>query len=142
MQQICPMSKINYDLSKIRAFAFDVDGVLSSDMVPLHPNGEPMRMVNIKDGYAIQLAVRLGYDVAIITGGRTQAVYERFSTLGVKHIFMGAKIKTKEYSQWIDSTGLRSDEILYMGDDIPDYEVMEISRVANLSCRGRLLKLK
>ena len=64
------MSKINYDLSRIKAFAFDVDGVLSSDMVPLHPNGEPMRMVNIKDGYAIQLAVRLGYNIAIITGGR------------------------------------------------------------------------
>lgn len=119
------MSKINYDLSKIKAFAFDVDGVLSSDMVPLHPNGEPMRMVNIKDGYAIQLAVRLGYNVAIITGGRTQAVYERFAALGVKDIFMGAKIKTVEYGQWLKSTGLNPEEVLYMGDDIPDYEVMK-----------------
>ena len=107
------MSKINYDLSRIKAFAFDVDGVLSSDMVPLHPNGEPMRMVNIKDGYAIQLAVRLGYNIAIITGGRTQAVHERFSALGVKHIFMGAKIKTEAYYQWIESSNLKPEEILY-----------------------------
>ena len=120
------MSKINYDLSRIKAFAFDVDGVLSSDMVPLHPNGEPMRMVNIKDGYAIQLAVRLGYNIAIITGGRTQAVHERFSALGVKHIFMGAKIKTEAYYQWIESSNLKPEEILYMGDDIPDYEVMQL----------------
>ena len=120
------MSKINYDLSRIKAFAFDVDGVLSSDMVPLHPNGEPMRMVNIKDGYAIQLAVRLGYNIAIITGGRTQAVHERFSALGVKHIFMGAKIKTEAYYQWIESSNLKPEEILYMGDDIPDYKVMQL----------------
>ena len=60
------MSGILYDLTKIKAFAFDVDGVLSASTIPLHPSGEPMRMINIKDGYAIQLAVKLGYDVAII----------------------------------------------------------------------------
>lgn len=63
------MSSINYDLSKIKAFVFDVDGVLSCDVIPLHPNGDPMRTVNIKDGYALQLAVKKGYHVAIITGG-------------------------------------------------------------------------
>ncbi|MFR0836711.1 MAG: 3-deoxy-D-manno-octulosonate 8-phosphate phosphatase, partial [Barnesiella sp.] len=68
------MSRINYDLEKIKALAFDVDGVLSADSVPLHPSGEPMRVVNIKDGYALQLAVELGYQVAIITGGKTEAV--------------------------------------------------------------------
>ena len=60
------MSSINYDLSKIKAFVFDVDGVLSCDVIPLHPNGDPMRTVNIKDGYALQLAVKKGYHVAII----------------------------------------------------------------------------
>ena len=85
------MSKIIYDLSRIKAFAFDVDGVLSSDMVPLHPNGEPMRMVNIKDGYAIQLAVRLGYNIAIITGGRTQAVHVRLSAFGSQTYLYGCK---------------------------------------------------
>ena len=68
------MSTINYDLSRIKALAFDVDGVLSSTTVPLHPSGEPMRTVNIKDGYAIQLAVKKGLHIAIITGGRTEAV--------------------------------------------------------------------
>ena len=63
------MSTINYDLSRIKALAFDVDGVLSSTTVPLHPSGEPMRTVNIKDGYAIQLAVKKGIRIAIITGG-------------------------------------------------------------------------
>ena len=61
------MSKINYDLTKIKSFVFDVDGVLSPSTITLHPSGEPMRMVNIKDGYAIQLAVKMGYKIAIIT---------------------------------------------------------------------------
>ena len=77
------MSTINYDLSRIKALAFDVDGVLSSTTVPLHPSGEPMRTVNIKDGYAIQLAVKKGLHIAIITGGRTEAVRIRFAALGV-----------------------------------------------------------
>ena len=84
------MSKINYDLSRIKAFAFDVDGVLSSDMVPLHPNGEPMRMVNIKDGYAIQYAVKSGLIIAIITGACTNSIKLRYSRLGVEDIYMGA----------------------------------------------------
>ncbi|MCP9611770.1 KdsC family phosphatase [Coprobacter tertius] len=119
------MSRIDYDLTLVKAFIFDVDGVLSSDMVPLHPNGEPMRMVNIKDGYALQLAVRLGYVVAIITGGRTEAVKMRFSALGIRHIYMGASIKTAAYHQLVQETGLKPEEVLYMGDDIPDYEVMK-----------------
>ena len=69
------MSTINYDLSRIKALAFDVDGVLSSTTVPLHPSGEPMRTVNIKDGYAIQLAVKKGLHIAIITGGRRSGTY-------------------------------------------------------------------
>ena len=83
------MSTINYDLSRIKALAFDVDGVLSSTTVPLHPSGEPMRTVNIKDGYAIQLAVKKGLHIAIITGGRTEAVRIRFAALGVKDLYYG-----------------------------------------------------
>ena len=79
------MSSINYDLKKIKALLFDVDGVLSSDTVPLHPNGEPMRMVNIKDGYALQLAVKRGLIVCIITGGKTNAVKMRFENLADVH---------------------------------------------------------
>ena len=87
------MSSINYDLSKIKAFVFDVDGVLSCDVIPLHPNGDPMRTVNIKDGYALQLAVKKGYHVAIITGGYTEAVQIRFSRLGITHIYMKSAVK-------------------------------------------------
>ena len=82
------MSTINYDLSRIKALAFDVDGVLSSTTVPLHPSGEPMRTVNIKDGYAIQLAVKKGIRIAIITGGRTYP-FCRTGRDGLIHGFCG-----------------------------------------------------
>ena len=120
------MSKINYDLTKIKAFAFDVDGVLSPSTITLHPSGEPMRMVNIKDGYAIQLAVKLGYKIAIITGGHTRAVYERYKGLGVKFIYMSISKKLPTYKEFRDQFHLTDEEILYMGDDIPDYEIMKI----------------
>ena len=116
------MSK--YDLSRIKALAFDVDGVLSSTTVPLHPSGEPMRTVNIKDGYAIQLAVKKGLHIAIITGGRTEAVRIRFEGLGVKDLYMGSAVKIHDYRAFRDKYGLTDDEILYMGDDVPDIEVM------------------
>ncbi|MBP3519471.1 MAG: HAD-IIIA family hydrolase [Parabacteroides sp.] len=118
------MSSINYDLNKIKAFVFDVDGVLSGEVIPLHPNGDPMRTVNIKDGYALQLAVKKGYQVAIITGGYTEAVRIRFSRLGISHIYMKSAVKIHDYEDFLEKTGLQPEEILYAGDDIPDYEVM------------------
>ena len=75
---------INYDLKKIKAVVFDVDGVLSACTVTMHPSGEPMRSVNIKDGYALQYAVKCGLLVAIITGGNTEAVRKRYEILGLK----------------------------------------------------------
>ncbi|MFV0270400.1 MAG: KdsC family phosphatase [Macellibacteroides fermentans] len=120
------MSSINYDLRKIRGFIFDVDGVLSKDIIPLHPNGDPMRTVNIKDGYALQLAVKKGYQVAIITGGYTDSVKMRFERLGVKYIYMRSSIKMKDYTDFMNRTGLKPEEVLYAGDDIPDYEVMKL----------------
>ncbi len=118
------MSSINYDLKKIKAFAFDVDGVLSRDVVSLHPNGDPMRTVNIKDGYALQLAVKLGYEVAIITGGYTEAVRLRYSRLGIKHIYMRSAVKIHDYHDFLQKTGVQAEEVVYCGDDIPDYDVM------------------
>lgn len=120
------MSSINYDLRKIRGFIFDVDGVLSKDVIPLHPNGDPMRTINIKDGYALQLAVKKGYQVAIITGGYTDSVKMRFERLGVKHIYMRSSVKMKDYTDFMNRTGLKPEEVLYAGDDIPDYEVMKL----------------
>lgn len=119
------MSSINYDLKKIKAFVFDVDGVLSCDIVSLDSNGDPMRTVNIKDGYALQLAVKKGYQVAIITGGYTDAVELRFSRLGISHIYMKSAIKINDFNDFMQKTGLRPEEVIYAGDDIPDYEVMK-----------------
>lgn len=125
------MSTINYDLTRIKALAFDVDGVLSSDVMPLHPNGEPMRTVNVKDGYALQLAVKQGLHIAIITGGQTEAVHKRFTSLGITDIYMGSSVKIRDYCDFRDKHGLKDEEILFMGDDVPDVAIM---RVCGLPC--------
>ena len=82
-------NKIDYDLTCIRGIVFDVDGVLSPSTIPLHPSGEPMRMVNIKDGYALQLAVKHGLQIAILSGANTEAIRVRFESLGVQDIYLG-----------------------------------------------------
>ena len=115
---------INYDLKKIRAIIFDVDGVLSSETIPLHPNGEPMRPVNIKDGYAIQFAMKMGLRIVILTGGKTESVRLRYSNLGVEDVYMACAVKIQKYEEFLAKYGLHDDEIMYMGDDIPDYQVM------------------
>ena len=116
---------INYDLTKIRALFFDVDGVLSCETIPQHPDGTPMRTVNIKDGYAIQHAVKCGLTIAIISGGTTESVRVRYKGLGVKDIVLGAAVKINAYNELKAKYDLKDEEILYMGDDIPDYEVMQ-----------------
>ena len=115
---------INYDLTKIRAIIFDVDGVLSAETITLSPEGDPQRTVNIKDGYAIQLAVKLGLRIAIITGGNTKAIRVRYERLGVEDIFMGCAVKVKTYDDFLSKYGLTDEEVMYMGDDIPDLEIM------------------
>lgn len=115
---------INYDLNKIRAIIFDVDGVLSGETIPLHPNGEPMRTVNIKDGYAIQLAMKLGLRIVILTGGKTESVRLRYTNLGVEDVYMACAVKIKKYDEFLERYGLTDEQVMYMGDDIPDYEIM------------------
>lgn len=124
------MSGIQYDLTKIKAFAFDVDGVLSASTITLSSSGEPLRSVNIKDGYAIQLAVKLGYPLAIITGGRTEAVRVRFEGLGVTDLYLGASVKLPIYEEWLEKHGLTDSQVAFMGDDIPDLEVMRRAGLA------------
>lgn len=116
---------INYDLTKIKAIIFDVDGVLSAETITLHPNGEPMRTVNIKDGYAIQLAMKQGLRIVILTGGKTESVRKRYENLGVEDIFMACAVKLKVYEEFLANYGYTNEEIMYMGDDIPDYEIMQ-----------------
>lgn len=118
------MSSIPYDLSKICAFVFDVDGVLSQEVIALHPEAGPMRTVNIKDGYAMQLAVKMGYEVAIITGAYTESVRVRYERLGLRHIYMSSAVKIRDYEDFLLKTGLTDEQVLYAGDDIPDYEIM------------------
>ena len=115
---------INYDLKKIKAVVFDVDGVLSACTVIMHPSGEPMRSVNIKDGYAIQLAMKMGLRVAILSGCKIEAVRKRYEGLGMEDIYLGAAVKVKIYDDFIAKYGFSDDEVMFMGDDIPDLEVM------------------
>ena len=104
---------IDYDLTRIKMLAFDVDGVLSRETVPTDSDGVPLRTVNIKDGYALQLAVKKGLQIAIITGG-----------LGLTEVHLGCSVKIRTYEQLLQKHQLQDEEVLYMGDDIPDYEVM------------------
>ncbi len=120
------LSNFKEELRKVKAFAFDVDGVLSHTVMPLHPSGEPMRTVNIKDGYALQLAVRKGYPVGIITGGQTDAVRKRFENLGITDIYMGASYKKESFLKFLEKNDLNPAHVLYMGDDLPDFEIMQM----------------
>lgn len=118
---------INYDLKKIKAIAFDVDGVLSRETITLDASGEPLRTVNIKDGYAIQLAQKLGLRIAIITGGWTEAVRLRYKRLGVEDVYMKCDVKIRTWDSFLEKYGMTDEEVIYVGDDIPDYEIMRRS---------------
>ena len=115
---------INYDLNKIRAIIFDIDGVLSAETITMDPDGFPLRTVNIKDGYAIQLAMKLGLRIVIITGANTPSVRVRYEGLGVEDIFLSCAVKIETYDRLLAKYGLTDEEVMYMGDDIPDLEIM------------------
>lgn len=119
------MSSINYDLSKIKAFIFDVDGVLSPSMIPMNSDGEPVRMLNVKDRYAFSRALSEGYSIAIITGAKTQSVQTYYEQLGVKFLYMNSKDKMIDLVDFIDKTVIDLENIAYSGDDIPDLEVIK-----------------
>ena len=115
---------INYDLKRIKAIIFDIDGVLSAETINLDVTGVPLRTVNIKDGYAIQLAMKLGLRIAILTGANVSSVRVRYEGLGVEDIYMGCAVKIEAYDQFLTQYGLSDEEVMYMGDDIPDLEIM------------------
>jgi len=121
------MPDIKKQLNLIKAFAFDVDGVFTNGSVMLHPGGEFIRMMNIKDGYAVQHAVKMGYPIAIISGGYSKMVRKRFEYLGVKDIFMKSGNKISAFQTFLKKYDLQPSELLYMGDDLPDYEVMKMA---------------
>jgi 3-deoxy-D-manno-octulosonate 8-phosphate phosphatase (KDO 8-P phosphatase) len=126
------MSNLKHRLNKIKAFAFDVDGVFTDGQVYLLPDKEFVRAVNIKDGYAIQHTIKSGYPVAIISGGASEEVRKRFRNLGVTDIYMKSSNKWEDYEDFRMKYSFEHEEILYMGDDIPDLPVMK--RVGFASC--------
>lgn len=113
-------------LKEITTFIFDVDGVLTNGEILASESGEFLRTFNIKDGYALQLAVKKGYHVCIISGGSGKTMYNRFNGLGIKYIHLGVSDKVKVYEDFLVSLGLQHQEVLYMGDDIPDFKVMKL----------------
>ncbi len=117
---------IDYDLRLIKAVVLDVDGVLSCQTISMDAQGEPQRSINIQDGYAIQLARKMGLRIAIITGGRTPAIRLRYEYLGVEDIYLGSAVKINTYEDFLKKYGYDNQEILYMGDDIPDFEILKV----------------
>lgn len=130
------MAFFKEDLMKVSAFIFDVDGVLSNECIVIDASGEMLRTANTKDGYAIQYAVKKGYPIAIITGGVSDAVEKRYRGLGVTDIYMGSKNKIKDFEDFIAKYDLNPDHIMYMGDDLPDYEVMKRIGVPTCPCNA------
>ncbi|MHB1177758.1 MAG: KdsC family phosphatase [Daejeonella sp.] len=117
-------------IKHITAFIFDVDGVLTNGSVLVTEAGEQLRAFSIKDGYALQLAIKRGYHVAAISGGRSKGIESRLKGLGITDVFLGLESKTETYRHFLDSKGLSSQQVLYMGDDIPDLAVIRLAGLA------------
>ena len=117
--------------NQINTFVFDVDGVLTDGTLLVLPNAVMARKMNIKDGYAMQLAVKKGYHVVIISGGNSEEVKERLEKLGISDVLMRVTDKASILKQYMKDNKLQKEQILFMGDDIPDLKVMQ---VAGLAC--------
>jgi 3-deoxy-D-manno-octulosonate 8-phosphate phosphatase (KDO 8-P phosphatase) len=117
-------------LKNISCFIFDVDGVLTNGEVIVMPNGVLVRKMNIKDGYALQLAIKKGYDVWIISGGNSIEVQDRLQKLGIKEVHMSVTDKAILVKKLAAANKVKLDNVLYMGDDMPDYEAMKIAGIA------------
>lgn len=118
-------------LNHIAAFIFDIDGVLTNGDVTIYKD-EVVRTLNSRDGYAIQLATKMGFSVFVISGGSSESVKSRLLDLGVKEVYLRAYNKIEVYESLLENYHLQDSQILYMGDDIPDYKVMQ--RVGCAAC--------
>lgn len=110
---------------KIKAFVFDMDGVITDGTAYCMENGENVRGIYSKDAYILQLAVKLGFNIAILSGGNSSGMEKRFKNLGITDIFMRAHYKLNYLENYIIQKKLTKEEVLYMGDDLPDYEIMK-----------------
>lgn len=112
-------------LHKITTFIFDVDGVLTNGMLTIMPSGELVRHMNVKDGYAMKNAIKKGFKIFVITGGTNHSVKDRLAALGIHEIYLGAHDKLVQYKEILEKHNIKPEEIVYMGDDIPDVPVMQ-----------------
>ena len=119
--------KINYKerFKDINTFIFDVDGVLTNGGLYIFPEGNFVRKMNAKDGFALKLALKMGYNIAIITGGRESNIKERLEKLGIDNVFLNAHNKLPILKKYLSDNNLDSKKSLYMGDDIPDLKPMQ-----------------
>ncbi len=113
-------------MPNITTFIFDVDGVLTDGTVTIFPNGELIRKMHTKDGFALKTAVDKGFHVCIISGGTNKAVKSRLQGLGITDIYLGIHNKTEQLDEYLDVYNIKPESVLYMGDDIPDYPVMKL----------------
>jgi len=119
------MNNYKEKLAGIKGFVFDIDGVLSLQTISLNTFGVPNRTINLRDGYAIQLAVKKGYNIGIISGANSKEYLKRLKQLGVKDVYLNSKSKIINFRDFLKKYGLNASEVVYMGDDIPDCEVMK-----------------
>ena len=117
--------------ASVTTFIFDMDGVLTDGSVWVFPGNELIRRMDIKDGYALQLAIKKGYRIAVVTGSHSLPLQERLATLGVTDVFQRVQHKKEQLNVYMAQHKLNKEEVLYMGDDIPDLEVMQ---AAGLAC--------
>jgi 3-deoxy-D-manno-octulosonate 8-phosphate phosphatase (KDO 8-P phosphatase) len=126
------VSFIHYDFKKITTFIFDVDGVLTDGNVLALESGEQARTFYIRDGYGIEKALQAGYKIAIISGGNQVGVRKRLEFLKIPHIYLGVSTdrKLEVFEKFVQENGLIPEEVLYMGDDMPDFQVMKTGVLA------------
>ncbi len=113
-------------MNDITTFIFDVDGVLTDGTVHVSQNGEMLRVMHIRDGFAMKAALESGYNLCIISGGSNEGVRIRLKNLGITDIHLGSPNKVETFKEYIELYNIKPEEVLYMGDDIPDYHVMQL----------------
>lgn len=120
------MAFFKEELTKVKAFVFDVDGVLSAATQVLNLDGETVRTSNLKDGFALIYAIKMGYLICVITGGKTIDVLKRCEKIGIKDVYAGSLKKLPCLYHFLEKNNIKADEVMYMGDDLPDYPVMKM----------------
>ena len=117
-------------MNQIETFVFDVDGVLTDSSVHVSQDGEMLRIMNIRDGFAMKAALESGYKVCIISGGSNDGVRIRLKNLGIQDIYLSSSDKVKTFTEYCSLQNISAKKVLYMGDDIPDYHVMQLVGLA------------